>query len=55
MLAGQPGENAKQGRFARPVRPAELEHFPPGKAEIQAFEQDAKPSRSREVFNLKDQ
>jgi len=55
MRPGEAGENAKQGRFARSVRTAQFKHFPTGKLERQAFEQDSKPSRRSEIFDLKDQ
>ncbi len=55
MRAGQTGENAKQGRLARPVGPTQFEHFPTGKTESQPLEQDAQPARRREIFDLKDQ
>ena len=55
MLPRQARENAKQGRFARSVCAPQFKRFACFQMETEVFEQDTKPPRRREVFDLKDQ
>jgi len=53
--SGQPGENAQQGRFARAVRPAQLQRFARSDLEGHALEQEAQAPRRGEIAHFKDQ